>query len=147
MKKILLTLISCFLLVGCGNKEIDLNNINDSLLNLKDNNELVFKDVEKKDNEYLKNLYSIDASLATEILYVETTDPNEVDLYIILKTDSEDLLEQIDTRFEALELQCEMYSPDNALKVKNRLETTYNGYNIYIVSDNNNLVLDTIKGA
>ena len=49
--------------------------------------------------------------------------------------------------FKDLQKQWDSYLPAQADLVKNRLETTYNGYNIYIVSDNNNLVLDTIKGA
>lgn len=142
MKKILLTLIGCLLLVGCGNKELDLEKVKNKL-----SKSAVYGELKMLSNTDLNNLYSIDSNLADEILYQESTDANEVDLYLIVKAKDEKIKEQIAARFEQLELLCEMYDAKNAQKVRNRLETTYNGYEIYIISDNNEKVLEEIKNS
>ena len=142
MKKILVILICCFFLVGCGNKELDLEKVKNKL-----SESTVYGELKPLSNTDLNNLYSIDSSLAEEILYQESTDANEVDLYLIVKIKDDKIKEQIAARFEQLELLCEMYDAKNAQKVRNRLETTYNGYNIYIISDNNEKVLEEIKNS
>lgn len=140
MKKIWIIFISAFLLVGCGNKDLNLDTIQKRI---KESN--LYEELKVLSDEELKNLYSIESTLAEKIVFAESTDPNKVDTYIIVKIKDDKIKDQIATRFEALELQCEMYNQANALKVKNRLETTYNGYNIYIISDNNEEVLKLIK--
>lgn len=142
MKKVLLILFSAFLLVGCGNKTVELN-FEEIQKNVEETE--VFGSLKVVSNEEMYNMHSIDSALAEEILYIETTDPNKVDTYIIVKVKDEKIKEQIKASFDAIETQAEMYNQANAYRIKNRLETTYEGYDIYIVSDDNQKVLEAIK--
>lgn len=141
MKKLLI-MLCCLLIVGCGNKSLNLESVKNKL-----NKSEVYGELKTLSNENLNNLYSIDSNLAEELLYAESTDANNVDLYLIVKVKDEKIKEQISDRFDYLETLCEMYDTKNAQKVRNRLETTYNGYNIYIISDNNEKVLKEIKNS
>lgn len=143
MKKILL-IVTLLLLTGCG-KKLDLKKIEIDLDNLKIEDKFVYKDLKKLSSDDMYNIYSIESKYADEILYKENITSKGVDLYIVVKIKDDKIKEEIDKRFEALELQCDMYDQVNALKVKNRLETKIGSYNIYIISDNNELVLETIK--
>lgn len=143
MKKILL-IVTLLLLTGCG-KKLDLKKIEIDLDNLKIEDKFVYKDLKKLSSDDMYNIYSIESKYADEILYKENITSKGVDLYIVVKIKDDKIKEEIDKRFEALELQCDMYDKVNALKVKNRLETKIGSYNIYIISDNNELVLETIK--
>lgn len=140
MKKIAFLFTLMLLITGCNDKKLDFDKVKQKII---DTN--VYGEMETVNNENIYNEYLIDTSLADEILYQRTTDISGVDLYIIVKVNDEKIKEQIDNRFESLELTSEMYNPEGNKKVKNRLETTYNGYNIYIVSDNNEKVLEAIK--
>ncbi|MEG0826616.1 MAG: DUF4358 domain-containing protein [Bacilli bacterium] len=143
MKKILL-IVTLLLLTGCG-KKLDLKKVEIDLDNLKIEDKFVYKDLKKLSSDDMYNIYSIESKYADEILYKENITSKGVDLYIVVKIKDDKIKEEIDKRFEALELQCDMYDQVNALKVKNRLETKIGSYNIYIISDNNELVLETIK--
>lgn len=143
MKKILL-IVTLLLLTGCG-KKLDLKKVEIDLDNLKIEDKFVYKDLKKLSSDDMYNIYSIESKYADEILYKENITSKGVDLYIVVKIKDDKIKKEIDKRFEALELQCDMYDQVNALKVKNRLETKIGSYNIYIISDNNELVLETIK--
>lgn len=145
MKKFLLTLCALLLLTGCGNKNLDLEKVNE---NVKETN--VFSNLQILSEEHLKNNFSIDAQKAEEILFVGDTENSDADLftdfYIVVKAKDETILEDIDNLLsESFEQRLEMYNPEGLQKVKNRLETTYNGYKIYISSSDNEKVLKAIK--
>lgn len=70
------------------------------------------------------------------------------DTYIIVKPsegNKKAVKEKIDEYMDALEKQWETYLPEQYELVKNRLEKEYDGYLIYIVSIDNDLVYKTIK--
>lgn len=145
MKKFL-ALALCFLLIGCGKSF----NVDDAVKNvdaLKNNTTLGYNSLEEVSKEDMKNSYSIDATKADYIVFKKTTDSNEVDLYMIVKVKDAEIEDKIKDYFESLELQCEMYDVENASKVKNRLEDKINGYNVYIISNDNEKVLETIKNS
>ena len=87
-----------------------------------------FEPVLGLDNANIKN-----ASIRMSI-YDET-------MYMIIEP-----LQNIDTKKEQLTAYFEGIEADSEL-VKNRLETEYQGYLIYIISNNNEEVLETIKSA
>lgn len=144
MKKIFLILT--LLLVGCG-KSFNINNVYTNLNELKDNDKLIYQDMEKLDKDYIAGNYSFYENLYDEILVVMSNDTSKVDQYIIVKTNNDEMLEKINAYFDSLETRCEMYDIVNANKVKNRLEDEINGYKVYIISDNNELVLKTIENS
>ena len=140
MKKVLLIVIGCFLLVGCGKKELDLEAVKTKLADSE-----VYGELKSLSSDTINNLYGIDSSLAEEFLYQESVDSNNADLYLIVKVKDEKIKQQISDRLDHLETLCEMYNVKNAQKVRDRLETTYGDYHIYIISDNNEKVLKEIK--
>lgn len=149
MKKILITIISCLLLVGCGNKELDLETIKNNLNELKVNDDLIFENMKIVSKTDLYNMYSIDVKDTKSYLFAENIDliSSEFNFYFIIKDVTEEIEEQVNGFLDHWESQCEMYDQKNAQKIKNRLETTYNGYKIYIISDNNEKVLEEIKNS
>ena len=140
MKKILLLIIT-ILLVGCTNKGLNFKKIQERVLKTE-----VFGSVKELSKEELLELYDIDTSLAEEILYIESTDKNKVDTYIILKVKEEKIKEQIEVNFKKKLDNASKYNQSNAFRIENKLVESYKGYDIYIISDNNQKVLDAIKG-
>ena len=145
MKKVLLTLCAILLLTGCGNKELNLNKVKE---NVKETN--VFSNLYTLSSEDMKNRFSLDTSLAEAIVFEGDSENKDADIYtdfyIVVKEKDEKLIKDIDNLIdESFELRLEMYNPEGLQKVKNRLETTYNGYKIYISSSDNEKVLEEIK--
>ena len=145
MKKVLLTLCAILLLTGCGNKELNLNKVKE---NVKETN--VFSNLYTLSSEDMKNRFSLDTSLAEAIVFEGDSENKDADIYtdfyIVVKEKDEKLIKDIDNLIdESFELRLEMYNPEGLQKVKNRLETTYNGYKIYISSSDNETVLEAIK--
>lgn len=140
MKKILLLIIT-ILLVGCTNKGLNFKKIQERVLKTE-----VFGSVKELSKEELLELYDIDTSLAEEILYIESTDKNKVDAYIMLKAKEEKIKEQIEVNFKKKLDNASKYNQSNAFRIENKLVESYKGYDIYIISDNNQKVLDAIKG-
>ena len=150
MKKILILLFTCLFLTGCGNKEVklDFNTIKNELNALTINEELVFNDLQETSYEDLWNIHGIDAQLTEEIHFMTSTDGIDANMYIIAlpkEGKEKELKEQINTFFEVFQLQADMYNPDNAALIKNRMEEKVGNYLIYIVSNNNSKVLEIIK--
>lgn len=145
MRKIL-SLILCFLMIGCG-KAFNIENAVKNVDKLKDDSTLGYSSLEEESKEKMKNLYSIDASKTDYIMFKKTKDSSEVDQYLIVKIKNKEIEQEIESYFESVEIQCEMYDPKNASKVKNRLEEKVNGYNVYIISNDNEKVLEAIKNS
>lgn len=150
MKKALLILLSCLFLTGCGNKQVklDFNTIKNELNTLTINEELVFNDLQEASYEDLWNIHGIDAQLTEEIHFMTSTDGTDANMYIIAlpkEGKEKELKEQINTFFEGFQLQADMYNPDNAALIKNRMEEKVGDYLIYIVSNNNSKVLEIIE--
>lgn len=79
---------------------------------------------------------------------VKTSVMTQANSYYILKPkkgEFEEVKDALDEYMTRLEQQWETYLPDQYDLVKNRLEEEYGGYLIYVISTNNELVLETIK--
>lgn len=150
MKKALLILLSCLFLTGCGkeNTKLDFVTIQNELNTLTINEELVFDSLQEVSKDDLWNIHGIDTELAEEIHFMNSTDGMNASMYIIAlpkQGKEKELKEQINTFFEGFQLQADMYNPDNAALIKNRMEEKVGNYLIYIVSNNNSKVLEIIK--
>lgn len=151
MKKILVIISVLFLLTGCNKEEKTLNfsEIKNNLNNLAFEDKTMFENNQMMDSETLKNKYNVDTTNMEEYLISMPTLVESSNMYIVVKAkegmenDVKTQLENLMTRYEN---QWSMgYAPKEEDKVRNRLEEIDGNYFIYIISDDNDLVLETIK--
>lgn len=79
---------------------------------------------------------------------VKTSVMTQASSYYIVKPKEgklDSVKEQLDEYMTRVEQQWQTYLPDQYDLVKSRLEEEYGGYLIYVISSNNELVLETIK--
>lgn len=94
------------------------------------------------------SVLSIDSSLISEYLIATPMFITSAEQYIILKPidgKEEEVKELMNTYMSNLQQQWDTYLPAQAELVKNREETKVGDYLVYIISSNNNKVLDVIK--
>lgn len=153
MKKILISLALLLVFTGCGEKEIvlDLEKVEIELNNLEitEDGETVklFENNTKMSNEAIEGR-QIDINLFEEILFSMDMTSNSANIYIITlpKEGHEENCEvEIDNYLDKYKDNVEMYNPEEAKKIEERLEATYGNYHIYIISKDNTKVLDKIK--
>lgn len=153
MKKILISLALLLVFTGCGEKEIvlDLEKVEIELNNLEitEDGETVklFENNTKMSNEAIEGR-QIDINLFEEILFSMDMTSNSANIYIITlpKEGHEENCEvEIDNYLDKYKENVEMYNPEEAKKIEERLEAIYGNYHIYIISKDNAKVLDKIK--
>ena len=152
MKKIIWAIASCILLVGCGQQKVTLNleEISNKVSTLTYQNKEMFNQNEILTESKLKSKYNLDTSNIESFKISMPTLMESSNMYMIVlpkegktqevKTAMNQLLEKVEASWTVGN-----YAPKEADKVKNRLETSYGNYLIYIISDDNDLVLKTIK--
>ena len=135
MKKIIIFLL--LLLTGCSSK-IDVENMEKVL---KDSGYFKYNKVlTSEDINYLFDIYT--SKMKDGFVYYHKTMESE-NTVIILKEN--DIYNKLIKELETTWLK-DNYNIYEATKVRKGLKTTYNGYNIYIVTDENNYnVLSLIK--
>ncbi len=109
---------------------------------------LLFNNLTVGDEETLTNIYDIKPDMVEEYLIKVPTMIVNANTYVIIKPskgNKDEVKEKMDTYMANLEEQWKTYLPDQYDLVKNRLYEEYEGYLIYIVSKDNDLVLKTIK--
>ena len=155
MKKILISLALLLVFTGCGEKEIvlDLEKVEIELNNLEitEDEETVklFENNTKMSNDAIEGR-QIDTNLFEEILFSMDMTSNTANIYIIAlpkEGNEEKCDEQIDNYLDKYQDNVEMYNPEEAIKIEDRLEETYGNYHIYIVSKDNEKALDKIKNT
>lgn len=151
MKKILVIISMLFLLTGCNKEEkvLNFNEVKNDLNNLTFENSKMFLNNQMIDSETLKSKYNVDTTNMEEYLISMPTLVESSNMYVVVKAkegmenDVKNQLENLMTRYEK---QWSMgYAPKEEAKVRNRLEEIDGSYFIYIISDDNDLVLETIK--
>ena len=155
MKKLLMVLALLLVFTGCGEKEVvlDLEKVEIELNNLEitEDEERVklFENNTKMSNDAIEGR-QIDTNLFEEILFSMDTTSNTANIYIIAlpkEGNEEKCDEQIDSYLDKYKDNVEMYNPEEARKIEDRLEETYGNYYIYIISKDNALALDKIKST
>ena len=108
----------------------------------------LFSNLTEVDDEDLTNRYDIKPEMVDEYLIKMPTMIVNANTYVIIKPskgNKDEVKEKMDTYMANLEEQWKTYLPDQYDLVKNRLFEEYEGYLIYIISEDNDLVLKTIK--
>lgn len=154
MKKLFsILLVTMLLLTGCGNKnvDLDLNKISQELDNLYSDSFYLqgvsslideknyFEGLEDVYEYDFKEVFGLEASNIEE--YQVRINKSNNTMYLILKPleNKDKIKSEMDAYFKSIE--------STNTQVKNKLETEYEGYLIYIVSNDNNKVLETIKSS
>jgi len=145
MKKIFL--FFCFLLVGCGNKNIiDINRLSEEISKIETNNiDIEESIVNVENNIFKKELKDISDDLSKYINLKELEEYafyNNEDTYVFIIKTNIDIKDNINNYF--INLTGTNISANLKEKIINRTEYKYGDYYIYIVSDNNKAILDKI---
>ena len=145
MKKIFL--FFCFLLVGCGNKNIiDINRLSEEISKIETNNiDIEESIVNIENNIFKKELKDISDDLSKYINLKELEEYafyNNEDTYVFIIKTNIDIKDNINNYF--INLIDTNTSANLKEKIINRTEYKYGDYYIYIVSDNNEDILDKI---
>lgn len=145
MKKIFL--FFCFLLVGCGNKNIiDINRLSEEISKIETNNiDIEESIVNIENNIFKKELKDISDDLSKYINLKELEEYafyNNEDTYVFIIKTNIDIKDNINNYF--INLIDTNTSAKLKEKIINRTEYKYGDYYIYIVSDNNEDILDKI---
>jgi hypothetical protein len=146
MKKIILFL-GLILLVSCGSKQLENNDVKIVQKNIIAINETgLFNNCDLLDDELLKiNRFKTDTFEELTIYSSELA--NDPSLYIIALPvdDSEkDCIAQIDYYINNRLTAYLDYNPESAKMIESRLEETYGEYLIYIISTDNQLAYNTL---
>ncbi len=153
MKKIVVFIVMV-LLVGCNQKEVELDLIKlysgIESLNYKDSNNQIrpLFNNEIIDNEKLQSKYDLDISNIDKILFSIPKEMDQASMYIIVlpkENKKDEVNNEIENFFIKYEQEWALYFPKEEALIKNRLQTSYGQYLIYIVSNDNNKVLNYIK--
>lgn len=153
MKKILISLLSLFLIVGCESKSahLDLEKIEVELNDLEyienDTKTKLFEKNKRLDNEEIDGR-NIDTNAFDEILFSISTLVNDYSMYIVYlpKNGKEDECKSmIEGYIDNLKVNAESYNPEGAKMLKNYTLEKHGNYYIYVVSKDNNSVIEKIK--
>lgn len=157
MKKLIFILFALYLVTGCGNRsnglKLDLEDIAkrvDELTYLVDDSEVVMFDRNQHmTGEVLLNKYDFDTSDMEEFVISMPTMLDSASMYMIVKVKNgkeQSVKKEIDEFFNKYEQQWGLgYAPLEEKRIQDRLETTYEGYLIYIISSDNDKVLSEVK--
>ena len=147
MKKIVISLMLVgLLLVGCGkkNKDLDLDRITASI---EETN--LFKDASKIDIDYIERQYGMSTEGIEDYRIYMSQTSTSASMYAIFKVSSDKAKENIESTFinKYINSWTEIvYNASEAKLVENMYKEEYSGYLIYIVSTDNDKVLNIIKG-
>lgn len=157
LKKLIFILFALCLVTGCGNRsnglKLDLDDIAkrvDELTYLVDDSEVVMFDRNQHmTGEVLLNKYDFDTSDMEEFVISMPTMLDSASMYMIVKVKNgkeQSVKKEIDEFFNKYEQQWGLgYAPLEEKRIQDRLETTYEGYLIYIISSDNDKVLSEVK--
>ena len=129
---------------------LDFSKIKETVPNLKKDDENIFGLLMEITDSTLLDLYGIDPSLMEEYYGQTSALMVHSSMFLIIKPldgKEDEVKEQVAEYMLKLEEQWKIYLPSQYSLVINRLETKLGDYLIYIVSVDNDLVLNTIKEA
>lgn len=140
-KKILvfISLLTIFQLTGCGKEKIDLDKV---YSNLEDD----FESFTKVDDSVLEGSYGIDLSYFDDYLVVMDEDGTSSKMYAVFVAKNSDAADEV-TYFisQYIESWDNGYFPEETKRVKYGKKFSYGDYIIYVVSDNNDEIIEKIR--
>ncbi|MGE5455652.1 MAG: DUF4358 domain-containing protein [Ignavibacteriales bacterium] len=151
MKKILCIIGLILLVSGCSKNEVklDFNTLETNLNNLTFESKKMFGNNNMVDVNYLSDKYGFDSSNIDESLISMSKVADSASMYAIFlpkKGEKDKAMEAIDKFLMKYDQSWMMgYAPDQEVLVQNRMEEEYGNYLIYIISNDNDKVLETIK--
>ncbi len=147
MKKFLVILMCLFLITGCEEKENEKVEIDTQKVTTELKSFSYFKDDKSINDEDLIAGYGIDTKIISEYAIYISSAVSNPSMYIVAKPvegKMSVLKFQIKDMFSKYESSYAGYYPESVSMIQNRLEKEYNGYLIYIVSDDNETVYNKI---
>lgn len=144
MKKVILILIMIFSLVGCSkNTNLNLEEINSKLSGTN-----LFNKTEKIDISYIEDKYGLDSRGIEEYSIYMALDTVSASMYAIFKVNDSSVKENIESTFINKYISSWttiVYEPEEVKLVNDMYFEEYGDYLIYIVSKDNDKVIDIIK--
>ena len=139
MKKIIIFLISAIFITGCSNKALNYDAI---FNNLKDE----YKDFVKVDKDTLEVVYGIDTSLFDSYIVVISEDVVTSKMYAIFEVKNDDGKYEAEYFMDSYkESWLNGYFPEEEKLVKNYKKEEYGNYIIYVVNEDTENIIKTIK--
>ena len=155
MKKILIILLSGLVLVtGCGKKEesitLNLDKVKENVLAVKKDGFEIFGMMGSGLDFVKEEPYNVNTDNFEEALFETSLMNVHASMYIVIKPKEgkkEEVKKDMKNFMEKYSENWSTYLPDQYEMVKNRLETNVGDYLVYVVSEDNNAVLEAIKNA
>lgn len=155
MKKILLIIIGLFLITGCGEKKeennldvkLNMNEIKENLSSIKIGDGNPYNEMDSVNDLELIDGYGIDVTLLEDYVIYISSSVEDPSMYMVLKVSEENksvVKYQVDDMFSQYLSAYKGYYPEAATIIEDKMEKEYNGYLIYIVSNDNQKVYDEI---
>lgn len=152
MKKLVWIIMGSILFItGCSTQEktLDLSEISKKLSSITYQDKQMFYKNDNMSTSKLKSKYQFDTTNIEAFVINMPTLMESANMYMIIlpkEGKKEEVKQEIKALLEKIELSWTIgnYAPKEAEKVTNRLETTYGDYLIYIISEDNDLVLKNI---
>jgi len=155
MKKILISLLALGMITGCSNEEVSLDlekvEIEVNSLEYEGDGEksLLFVKNKKMDNEKLQDKYGMNTVIFEEILVSTSENLDTASMYAIFlpkEGKEEECEKEINSFFEKYDQAWIMgYFPEEEKLVENREFEQYGNYHIYVISKDNEQVIEKIK--
>lgn len=155
MKKILLIIMGLFLITGCGEKKeennldvkLNMNEIKENLSSIKIDGGNPYNEMDSVNDLELIDGYGIDVTLLEDYVIYISSSVEDPSMYMVLKVSEENksvIKYQVDDMFNQYLSAYKGYYPEAATIIEDKMEKEYNGYLIYIVSNDNQKVYDEI---
>ena len=147
MKKFLVLLICLFLITGCSSNEEKLVDIDVQKVGSELKQFAYFNDDKSLNDEDLIAGYGIDTKIMSEYAIYISSVVSDPSMYIVAKPveGKESVLKfQIKDMFSKYSSSYSGYYPEAVPKIEGRLEKEYNGFLIYIISENNDAIYSKI---
>lgn len=111
---------------------------------------LLFQNTKQITEKELETEFSVKSKDIKEFLAVIPTENHSASFYIIVRPENgkmDDVKKVLNQYMKSLDKKWSTYLPDEYKLVKNHMDTEVGSYLVYIVSKDNQLVLNTIKNA
>lgn len=144
-----------FLITGCGEKKeennldvkLNMDDIKENLSSIKIGDGNPYNEMDSVNDLELIDGYGIDVTLLEDYVIYISSSVEDPSMYMVLKVSEENksvVKYQVDDMFNQYLSAYKGYYPEAATIIEDKMEKEYNGYLIYIVSNDNQKVYDEI---